>query len=191
MTKPSRIEAENAIRTLLEWIGDDPTREGLQDTPSRVATAYQEYFGGYSHDPATYLTKTFEDVQGYDEDVILRDIPLQSFCEHHMAPFIGVAHIAYKPYKKVVGISKIARVVDTFAKRLQIQEKLTSQIAEAIDTHLKPLGCLVIIEATHHCMTMRGVQKQGMVMLTHKSTGVYAEEDALRQSLISMMIRKV
>jgi GTP cyclohydrolase I len=188
--KPSREEAENAVKLLLEWAGDNPQREGLKDTPKRVVNSFTEYFSGYAEDPSIFLSKTFEDVEGYNDDIILRDIPFHSFCEHHLAPFLGVAHVVYRPSKRVVGISKIARVVDTFAKRLQIQEKLTAQIAEAIDTHLKPLGCLVVVEATHHCMQVRGVQKQGMIMLTHKSHGIYSQDENIRNNLISLLSSK-
>ncbi len=169
--KPSREEAEEAIRTLLRWAGDDPTREGLLGTPDRVVRAYEEWFGGYDVDPNEFLKRTFEETDGYDEMVVLRDIRFESHCEHHMAAIIGKAHIAYLPNRRVVGISKLARLIEVYAKRLQIQEKLTAQIAAAIERTLKPRGVAVVIEAVHHCMTTRGVHKPGTTMVTSRMIG--------------------
>lgn len=190
MSRPSRHDAENAIRTLLAWTGDDAEREGLQETPKRVVNAFEEYCSGYQLDPAAYLAKTFEDVGGYDEIILLRDIPFCSLCEHHLAPFVGRAHIAYLPNKRVVGISKLARVVENYARRLQIQEKLTSEIARCIDTVLQPQGCLVVMEANHHCMTTRGVNKHGMSMVTAYPTGVFKVDLNWRQDTIKLLLDK-
>lgn len=186
-TRPTREDAEEAVKTLLKWAGDDPNREGLLDTPGRVARAYEEYFAGYKEDPRAYLERTFEDVHGYDEMVVLRDIPFESHCEHHLAPIIGKAHVAYLPTNKVVGISKLARVVHAFAKRLQVQEKLTAQIADCINTALAPDGVAVIIEATHHCMTTRGVHKHGVTMLTSTLLGAFKENIHTRAEFMAMI----
>ncbi len=185
--RPSRAEAEEAVRTLLRWAGDDPEREGLRDTPARVVRAYQEFFAGYEVDPHALLARTFEEVEGYDEIVLLRNIRLESFCEHHLAPIIGRAHVAYLPNRRVVGISKLARVVDAFAKRLQIQEKLTVQIADTIQEVLEPRGVAVIIEAVHQCMTTRGVHKPGGTMVTSRMLGVFRDDPASRRELLTIM----
>ncbi|WP_349357422.1 GTP cyclohydrolase I FolE [Stappia sp.] len=175
-TRPTREEAQAAVRTLLAWAGDDPAREGLIDTPKRVAKAYEEIFSGYFQDPAEHLKRTFEDVGGYDDIVLVRGIPFFSHCEHHVLPFVGEAHVAYYPSEGVVGLSKIARVVDIYAKRLQTQENLTAQIIEAMDTHLAPRGIAVMLEAEHQCMTMRGVQKRGVSTITTQFTGVFRDD---------------
>ena len=185
--KPSRSEAEAAIRTLLLWAGEDPDREGLQDTPARVARAYEEFFRGYGEDPVAILERTFEEVEGYDEIVLLRDIRVESHCEHHMVPIIGRAHVAYLPHRRVVGISKLARVVDAYASRLQIQEKLTAQIANTIHEVLQPLGTAVIIEAAHECMTTRGVHKTGVSMVTSRMLGVFRDDPSTRRELLAMV----
>src|SRR5215831_21272757 len=168
MSKPTREEAEKAIETLLRWAGDDPSREGLADTPARVAKAFEEWFSGYGQDPEEYLTRTFEEIEGYDDMVILKDIHFESHCEHHLAPIIGHAHVGYLPTNRVVGISKLARVVEAFARRLQIQEKLTAEIAHAIDEILKPKGVGVVIEAEHSCMSLRGVNALGSTLTTSR-----------------------
>jgi GTP cyclohydrolase IA len=178
--KPSQRQAEDAVRTLLAWAGDDPSRQGLKDTPSRVARAYKEWFKGYAEDPEAMLKRTFDETAGYDEIITLRDIPFQSFCEHHLAPITGVAHIGYLPKDRVVGISKLARVVDTFAGRLQIQERLTAQIADVIQKCLKPEGVGVIIKASHGCMTTRGVHKHGSGMVTSRMLGCFRDNAATR-----------
>ena len=180
----SREEAETAVRTLLRWAGDDPTREGLVDTPKRVVEAYREWFGGYAHDPAKYLQRTFEEVAGYDEMIILRDIEFESYCEHHMAPIVGRVHVGYLPTDKVVGISKLARVVDGYAKRLQVQEKLTAQIARCINDVLKPRGVGVVVDAVHECMTTRGVHKRGVSMITSKMLGSFRDDARTRQEFL-------
>lgn len=185
--KPNREEAEDAVRTLLRWAGDDPGREGLLDTPKRVVKAFEEYFAGYDTDPKEILSRTFREVDGYDEMVILRDITFESHCEHHMAPFIGRAHIAYMPDRKVVGISKLARLVDIFAKRLQIQEKMTAQIANALNEVLQPKGVAVVIEATHQCMTTRGAHKPGVAMQTSHMTGLFRSDSRTRQEFLSLI----
>lgn len=185
--RPSTADAEAAIRTLLAFAGDDPAREGLVDTPSRVARAYLELFAGYDIDPHALLARTFSETDGYDEMVVLRDIAFVSHCEHHMAPFIGTAHVAYLPDRRVVGISKLARVVEAFARRLQIQEKLTVQIADAIDTVLKPLGVAVVLRAQHQCMTMRGVNKPGVSMVTSRMTGGFRKDPATRREFLAMI----
>jgi GTP cyclohydrolase I len=184
---PTREEAEAAIRILLRWAGDDPNREGLRDTPSRVARAYREFFVGYAIDPFALLERTFEETDGYDEIVLLRDIRLESTCEHHMAPIIGRVHVAYLPHRRVVGISKLARVVDAYAKRLQIQEKLTAQIANTIQDVLEPRGVAVIVEAAHQCMTTRGVHKPGVTMVTSRMLGAFRDNSATRRELLSMI----
>ncbi|MGE0115766.1 MAG: GTP cyclohydrolase I FolE [Steroidobacteraceae bacterium] len=180
----SREQAEEAVRTLLRWAGDDPQREGLLDTPKRVASAYREWFGGYAVDPALYLKRTFEEVAGYDEMIVLRDIEFESYCEHHMAPIIGRVHVGYLPTDKVVGISKLARVVDGYAKRLQVQEKLTAEIARCINDVLKPRGVGVVIDAVHECMTTRGVHKRGVSMITSKMLGSFRDDARTRQEFL-------
>ena len=186
-SRPSRDEAEQAVRTLLQWAGDDPDREGLLDTPKRVVKAYEEYFQGYNADPEEILQRTFEEVEGYDEMVLLKDIRFESHCEHHMAPIIGKAHVAYLPKNRVVGISKLARVVELYAQRLQIQEKLTAQVANAINDVLQPEGVAVVIEAAHQCMTCRGVHKPGVSMVTSKMVGAFRENDRTRREFLSMV----
>lgn len=183
--RPSRGEAEEAVRTLLRWAGDDPNREGLKDTPKRVTKAYGEWFRGYSEDPVEMLQRTFGEVEGYDEMVVLRDIRYESYCEHHMAPIIGVAHIGYIPTDRVVGISKLARVVDAFAKRLQVQEKMTAQIAQALFDVLEPKGVAVVIEGEHHCMSTRGVHKPGVSMVTSKMLGDFRDDRELRKEFLT------
>ncbi|MGC9271536.1 GTP cyclohydrolase I FolE [Acidiphilium sp.] len=185
--RPSRAEAEAAIRTLIQWAGDDPEREGLLDTPARVARSYEDFFRGYGEDPEAILTRTFEEIEGYDEMVILRDIRLESHCEHHMVPIIGVAHVAYLPNRRVVGISKLARVVDAYAKRLQIQEKLTAQIANTINDVLQPRGVAVVIEAGHECMSTRGVHKTGVAMVTSRMLGAFRDDPSTRREFLSMI----
>ena len=187
MERPTRDEAEQAVRTLLRWAGDDPTREGLRDTPARVVRAYEEWFAGYAVDPLDYLQRTFEEVGGYDEMVTLRDIPFESYCEHHVAPIVGRAHVGYVPTDRVVGISKLARVVEGYAKRLQVQEKLTAQIAQAITTVLQPQGVAVVIEATHQCMTTRGVHKHGVTMVTSQMLGLFRRDPRTRQEFLTMI----
>ena len=179
-------EAEAAVRTLIAWLGDDPAREGLKDTPKRVANAFKEWFSGYDQRPNDILTRTFEEIEGYDDLVMLRGVRLESYCEHHMAPIIGVAHIAYVPTKKVVGISKLARLVDVYSKRLQIQEKLTAQIANAIDKYLAPQGTAVLIEAEHHCMSTRGVHKHGVDTVTSRFTGLFSSDEVLQQRFMKL-----
>ena len=173
VTKPTVEEAEEAVRTLLKWAGDNPSREGLLDTPSRVARAYKEWFAGYSQDPEKILERTFEEVEGYSEMVTLKHIRFESFCEHHLAPIIGVVHVSYIPKGRVVGISKIARLVDAFSKRLQVQEKMTSQIANTLQRALEPLGTAVLVEGDHHCMCTRGVHKTSSTMVSSAFTGVF------------------
>lgn len=185
--RPSPEDAESAIRTLLKFIGDDPAREGLVDTPTRVARAYVELFAGYDIDPYALLARTFSETDGYDEMVVLRDIAFVSHCEHHMVPFTGTAHVAYLPDLRVVGISKLVRVVEAFARRLQIQEKLTVQVADAIDTVLKPRGVAVVLRAQHQCMTMRGVNKPGVSMVTSRMTGAFRENPATRREFLTMI----
>ena len=185
--RPTREAAEEAVRTLLRWAGDDPAREGLVDTPKRVARAYEEYFSGYGQDPYAILRRTFEETNGYDEMVVLRDIDFRSHCEHHVAPIVGRAHIGYLPNHRVVGISKLARVVDVFARRLQIQEKLTTEIADSIETVLQPRGVGVVIEAAHHCMTTRGVRKEGVLMVTSRMLGTFRTDPKTRREFLSMI----
>jgi GTP cyclohydrolase IA len=184
---PSKEEAEAAVRTLLAWAGDDPSREGLIDTPRRVTKAFQEYFAGYAQDPADILDRTFAEISGYEDMVMLRDIQFSSHCEHHMAPFYGRVHVAYLPNGSVVGISKIARLVDAFAKRLQIQEAMTAQIARAIQDNLEPRGVAVMIEAAHTCMSMRGVQKHDVATITTQFTGEFKTNPALQARFIDMV----
>ena len=176
-----------AIRTLIAWTGDDPSREGLADTPLRVARAWKEYCQGYEEDPSLHLSRTFEEVGGYDEIVLLRDIPFQSHCEHHMAPIIGKAHIAYLPKDRVVGISKLARVLHGFARRLQVQERLTAEVADCIWDHLQPHGVAVVIEASHSCMTARGVRTPGVAMTTSRMMGVFREDERSRKEVLALM----
>ena len=183
--RPSRSDAEDAVRTLIRWAGDDPDREGLRGTPARAVRAYEEWFAGYNEDPRDYLKRTFEEVAGYDEIVLLRDIRFESYCEHHLAPIIGRAHIGYLPHTRVVGISKLARLVDVYAKRLQIQERMTAEIAACIESVLKPLGVAVVIEATHQCMTTRGVHKSGVTMVTSRMLGVFRDNPETRQEFLS------
>lgn len=187
--RPSQQEAEDAVRTLIAWAGDDPTREGLLETPGRVTRAFGEFFAGYAQDPAAILAKTFKDVGGYDDIVLVKDIPFSSHCEHHMVPFIGKAHIAYLPHDGVVGLSKLARLVDVFALRLQTQENLTAQIIDAINENLGPRGAAVMLEAEHMCMSMRGVRAHGASTITHRFTGVFAE-DRVEQDRFFAMIRR-
>ncbi len=188
-TRPTREEAEAAVRTLLLWAGDDPTREGLLDTPDRVVRSYEEFFAGYTIDPVALLERTFEETDGYDEIVLLRDIRLESYCEHHMVPIIGRAHVAYLPHRRVVGISKLARVVEAYGKRLQIQEKLTSQIANTINDVLQPKGVAVVIEAEHQCMSTRGVHKSGVSMVTSRMLGAFRDDPTTRRELLTMIAR--
>jgi GTP cyclohydrolase I len=185
--RPSRAEAEEAVRTLIAWAGDDPSREGLADTPSRVVEAYEEFFAGYDADPYDILSRTFEDVQGYDDFVMLRDIRIESHCEHHMLPIVGVVHIAYLPSGRVVGISKLARAVDIYAKRLQTQETMTAQIAGAIEEVLQPRGVAVMIDALHECMTTRGVHKPGTTTITMRFTGVFKDDPAYRDRFMQLV----
>ena len=185
--RPSRAEAEGAIRTLLRWAGDDPDREGLLDTPARVARAFEDWFSGYNDDPEAHLARTFEEVEGYDEMVVLRDIRFESHCEHHLAPIIGRAHVGYLPDKRVVGISKLARVVDAYARRLQVQEKMNAQIANAIQKHLEPKGVAVVIEAAHQCMTTRGVHKSGVTMVTSTMLGDFREDARTRREFLNII----
>jgi GTP cyclohydrolase I len=187
--KPSREEAEAAVRTLLRWVGDDPDREGLVGTPGRVVRAYEDWFSGYLDDPVDFLRRTFHEVDGYDEMIVLRDIGFESHCEHHMAPIIGKAHIGYLPDRKVVGISKLARVVDTFARRLQVQETLTAQIAHCIQDVLKPRGVGVVLEGVHQCMTTRGIHKQGVAMITSQLLGHFRSDPRTRAEFMTMIGR--
>lgn len=185
--RPTREEAEAAVRTLLRWAGDDPAREGLLDTPARVVRAYGEWFRGYDEDPHADLQRVFEEVEGYDEMVILRDIRFESYCEHHLAPIIGKAHVGYMPDRRVVGISKLARVVDSFAKRLQVQEKMTAQVANAIQEVLQPRGVAVVLEAEHQCMSTRGVNKHGVSMVTSTMLGCFREDYPTRREFLTMI----
>jgi GTP cyclohydrolase I len=185
--RPTRAQAEAAVRTLLLWAGDDPDREGLVDTPARVVRAYEEFFAGYETDPVALLERTFEETDGYDEMVVLRDIRLESHCEHHMVPIIGKAHVAYLPGRRVVGISKLARVIEVYAKRLQIQEKLTAQVANTIDQVLQPKGVAVVIEAAHQCMTTRGIHKPGVTMVTSRMLGAFRDDPSTRREFLSMI----
>ena len=180
-------EVAEAVRTMIRWAGDDPTREGLLDTPRRVARAWREYFRGYAEDPAVHLSRTFEEVGGYDEIVLLKDIPFQSHCEHHLAPIIGKAAIAYLPGNRVVGISKLARVLHGYAKRLQVQERLTAQVADAIWEHLQPKGVAVVIVASHACMTARGVSTPGVMMTTSRMMGTFREDERSRREVLALM----
>ncbi|WP_421710327.1 GTP cyclohydrolase I FolE [Algihabitans sp.] len=185
--RPSQAEAEAAVRTLIEWAGDDPDREGLVGTPERVVRAYEEFFAGYNEDPISLLAKTFEETAAYDEMVVLRDIRLESHCEHHMVPILGKAHIGYLPAGRVVGISKLARLVEVFAKRMQIQEALTAQVADTIQEVLKPRGVAVVIEAAHQCMTTRGIHKPGVSMVTSRMLGCFRDDPATRREFLAMI----
>ena len=187
--RPSRSEAEAAVVTLLEWAGEDPNREGLVDTPRRVAQAYEDWFSGYQADPVQFLERTFEEVEGYDEMIVLRDITFESHCEHHMAPIIGKAHVGYLPNNKIVGISKLARVVDAFARRFQVQEKMTAQIAQCIQEVLKPKGVGVVIDAMHQCMTTRGIHKTGVSMITSQMLGAFRKDARTRAEFLQMIGR--
>ena len=186
--KPSRAETENAVRTLIRWAGDDPDREGLRATPARVVRAYEEWFSGYDQDPREYLSRTFEETSGYDEMVLLRDIAFESHCEHHLAPIIGRVHIGYLPRNRVVGISKLARIVDVYARRLQIQEKMTAEIAACLSSVLKPLGVAVVIEAVHECMTTRGIHKTDVTMVTSQLLGVFRKNAVTRNEFLSAIV---
>jgi len=187
--RPSTAEAEAAVRTLISYAGDDPDREGLQGTPDRVVRSYDEFFAGYQEDPVAILERTFEEVEGYDEMVLLRDIDFHSHCEHHMVPIIGKASVAYLPDNRVVGISKLARIVEVYAKRLQIQEKMTSQIANTIDAVLKPKGVAVVLEAEHQCMTTRGVKKTGVSMITSRTVGAFRHNESTRREFLNLIGR--
>ena len=186
-TRPDRVQAEQAVRTLILWAGDNPDREGLVGTPDRVVRSYAEFFVGYNQDPEEILRTTFEEVEGYDEMVLLRDITFESHCEHHMVPIIGKAHVAYLPNRRVVGISKLARVVEAYAKRLQIQEKMTAQIANAINTVLNPKGVAVVIEGEHQCMTTRGVEKPGVKMITSTMLGAFRDDASTRREFLAFI----
>jgi GTP cyclohydrolase I len=185
--QPTREEAEEAVRVLISWLGDDPMREGLLSTPKRVIDSYKDFYAGYQEDPESFLSRTFEDVGGYDDIVLLRDISVNSHCEHHMVPFYGMAHIAYIPDGKVIGISKIARVVDVYARRLQTQETMTQQIKDALDKHLQPKGVAVCISAKHECMTTRGVSKPDVATITCVLSGVFRENKKLEERFLSMI----
>jgi GTP cyclohydrolase I len=185
--RPSREEAERAVQTLLRWAGDDPAREGLIDTPARVARAFEDWFSGYGQDPEEYLTRTFEEIEGYDDMVVLKDIRFESHCEHHLAPIIGRVHVGYLPTKRVVGISKLARVVEAYARRLQVQEKMNAQIANTIQKVLRPKGVAVVIEAVHQCMTTRGVHKTGVTMVTSTMLGAFRDNDVTRREFLAVI----
>ncbi len=185
MDRPTFEEAEEAVRTLIRWAGDEPTREGLSETPGRVVRAFDEWFSGYREDPSLILSKTFEETDGYDEMVVLRNIRFTSHCEHHIAPIVGRAHIGYLPTRRVVGISKLARLVDVYAKRLQIQEKMTAQIANTINDILEPQGAAVVIEASHQCMTTRGADKPGSTLITSQMTGAFRDDASTRREFLS------
>jgi GTP cyclohydrolase I len=191
VTKPTREEAEEAVRTLLRWVGENPDREGLKGTPGRVARAYEDWFSGYNDDPVDFLRRTFKEVDGYDELVVLRDIEFESHCEHHIAPIIGKVHIGYLPDRKVIGISKLARVVETFSRRLQVQETMTAQIAHCIQDVLKPKGVGVVVEATHQCMTTRGVRKHGVRMITSQLLGHFRSDPRTRAEFLNMIGQRV
>ena len=185
--RPTRDEAEEAVRTLIRWAGDDPQREGLKGTPDRVVRSYEEFFAGYESDPVEILKRTFEHIAGYDEMVVLRDIRFESHCEHHILPIIGRAHVAYLPDKRIVGISKLARIVEAYARRLQIQEKMTAEIANAINQVLQPKGVAVVIDAAHQCMTTRGVHKPGVSMVTSRMLGAFRDDPATRREFLSII----
>ena len=186
-TKPSRKQAEEAVKTLIQWAGDNPDREGVIETPKRVVNAYKEFFGGYESDPEQVLSKTFDEVEGYDEMVIVRDIAIESHCEHHMVPFIGIAHIGYIPNKRIVGISKLARIADVFAKRLQTQETMTAQIADTINEVLKPKGVAVVIDAQHQCMTTRGTHKSESSTITRRMVGLVRANSSTRNEFMNVI----
>jgi len=190
-SKPSRAEAEEAVRVLIRWAGDDPGREGLKGTPARVTRAYEEWFAGYADDPRDYLQRTFEEVAGYDEIVLLRDIRFESHCEHHIAPIIGRVHIGYLPRSRVIGISKLARLVDVFARRLQVQEKMTAEIAQCLNAGLNPHGVGVVVEAAHECMTTRGVHKTDVTMVTSRMLGVFRSQPQTRQEFLAALNLRV
>jgi GTP cyclohydrolase IA len=185
--RPTREAAQAAVRTLIEWAGDDPTREGLLGTPERVVRAYEEWFAGYNEDPVEFLKRTFEETDGYDEMVVLRDVRFESVCEHHIAPIIGTVHVAYLPAKRVVGISKLARVIDVYAKRMQIQEKMTAQIANTIEEVLQPKGVAVVVQAQHQCMSTRGVHKTGVSMVTSRMLGAFRDQEATRREFLAIV----
>lgn len=187
VSRPTREQAEEAVRVLLRWAGDDPDREGLRDTPGRVTRAYEEFFAGYNVDPREILARTFSEVDGYDEMVVLKDIRFESYCEHHMVPIVGRAHVAYLPRHRVVGISKLARLVDAFAKRLQIQEKMTVQIADTLNEILQPRGVGVILEAAHQCITTRGVHKPGVAMVTSRMLGSFRNDPSTRREFLAIV----
>jgi GTP cyclohydrolase I len=187
LRRPTREETEAAVRVLIEWAGDDPEREGLKGTPARVARAFEEFFSGYGTDPVELLQRTFEETDGYDEMVVLKDIRFESHCEHHLAPIIGRAHVAYLPKQRVVGISKLARLVEVYAKRLQIQEKMTAQIANTLDEVLQPKGVAVVIEAAHQCMTTRGVHKPGVAMVTSRMLGAFRSDPSTRREFLAII----
>jgi GTP cyclohydrolase IA len=187
MTRPTREEAEKAVHTLLRWAGDDPAREGLRDTPARVAKAFEDWFSGYGQDPEAYLARTFEEIEGYDDMVILKDIRFESHCEHHLAPIIGRAHVGYLPTNRVVGISKLARVVEAYARRLQVQERMNAQIANTIEKVLKPKGVAVVIEAGHQCMTTRGVHKTSVTMVTSTMLGDFRSNSDTRREFLDII----
>ncbi|WP_207456013.1 GTP cyclohydrolase I FolE [Azospirillum sp. SYSU D00513] len=187
LPRPTRAEAEEAVRTLIRWAGDDPLREGLLGTPDRVVRSYEEFFAGYAVDPTEILKRTFEEIEGYDEMVVLRDIRVESYCEHHMVPIVGKAHVAYLPRRRVVGISKLARLVEAYGKRLQIQEKMTAQIANTIDEILQPEGVAVVIEASHQCMTTRGVHHTGVSMVTSRMLGAFRSDPSTRREFLTMI----
>jgi GTP cyclohydrolase I len=187
--KPTRQQAEEAVRTLIRWAGDDPSREGLRDTPTRVTRAYEEFFAGYGQDPAEILKRTFSEVEGYDEMIVMSDIRFESHCEHHMVPIIGKAHVGYLPDKRVVGISKLARLVEVYARRLQVQEKMTVQIADTLQEILQPRGVAVVIEAAHQCMTTRGVHKPGVGLITSRMVGAFREDPSTRREFLAVIGR--
>ena len=186
-SKPTRKEAEDAVRTLISWAGDDPKREGLIETPKRVVKSYEEFYAGYNQDPAEILSKVFEEIEGYDEIVLVKDILLESHCEHHMVPILGKAHVAYLPDKRVVGLSKLARVVDLYAKRLQTQETMTAQIADTINEVLKPKGVAVVIDAEHQCMSSRGVSKKGTSTVTSRMLGTFRDSQKSRMEFMNLI----
>jgi len=185
--RPTREAAQDAVRTLIEWAGDDPMREGLLGTPERVVRAYEEWFAGYNEDPVELLKRTFEETEGYDEMVVLRDVRFESVCEHHLAPILGTVHVAYLPAKRVVGISKLARVIDVYAKRMQIQEKMTAQIANTIEEVLQPKGVAVVVQAQHQCMSTRGVHKTGVSMVTSRMLGAFRDQEATRREFLAIV----
>jgi GTP cyclohydrolase I len=187
--KPTRQQAEDAVRTLIRWAGDDPGREGLRDTPARVARAYEEFFAGYEQDPTEVLKRTFSEVEGYDEMIVMSDIRFESHCEHHMVPIIGKAHVGYLPDKRVVGISKLARLVEIYARRLQVQEKMTVQIADTLQEILQPRGVAVVIEAAHQCMTTRGVHKPGVGLITSRMVGAFRDDPSTRREFLAVIGR--